>query len=260
MNIVVCLKQTLDTEERVVSRAGTVEPEDGKRVVNPYDDFALEEAIRLKEKIGGTVTVITVGPQRAEAAIRSAFAVGADEALLIHDERLFGDEYAIAETLAAAIRTRADAGKPFDLVLAGHMSVDNGASQGGPRIAELLGIPHIAAVTELVVSGSEVKARRDVEGDEETVTVKLPLLATAQQGLNEPRYPTLPGIMKAKKKPIETATAEQIGLDSARFMPKTITVERFLPPPKQPGRLMTGELHEQAAELVRLLHEEAKML
>jgi len=258
MNIVVCLKQTLDTEERVVMGAGTVEPDDGKRVVNPYDDFALEEAIRLKEKMGGSVTVICLGPQRAEAAVRTAFAIGADEAVLINDERVAGDEYTVAEALAATIRKRAEAGKPFDLILAGHMSVDNGASQGGPRIAELLGIPHVAAVTELTIAGKDVTARCDVEGDEEVVAAGLPLLITAQQGLNEPRYPTLPGIMKAKKKTIETLTAEQIGM--AAILSKTEANERFFPPSKQPGRLMKGEMAAQTAELIRLLREEAKVL
>jgi len=255
MNIVVCLKQTFDTEEKITIKDGQINEDGVEFIINPYDEYAVEEAIKLKEQFGGEVTVITVGPDRAENALRTALAMGADKAVLINDESIFGDEYTIAKVLAAAVKRNG-----FDIVLAGNVAVDDGAGQGGPRLAELLDIPQITTITKLEIDGDKVTAERDVEGDVEIIETKLPVLVTAQQGLNEPRYPSLPGIMKAKKKPLERLTAADLGIDPAEVAAKTETLEVFLPPKKQAGKILEGDLDAQAKELVSLLRNEAKVI
>jgi len=255
MNIVVCLKQTFDTEEKITIKDGQINEEGVEFIINPYDEYAVEEAIKLKEQFGGEVTVITVGPDRAESALRTALAMGADKAVLINDESLFGDEYTTAKVLAAAVKRNG-----FDIVLCGNVAVDDGAGQGGPRLAELLGIPQITTITKLEIDGDKVTAERDVEGDVEIIETKLPVLVTAQQGLNEPRYPSLPGIMKAKKKPLERLTAADLGINPEEVQPKTETVEVFLPPKKQAGKILQGDLDAQVKELVALLRNEAKVV
>lgn len=255
MNIVVCLKQTFDTEEKITIKDGQISEDGVEFIINPYDEYAVEEAIKLKEQFGGEVTVITVGPDRAENALRTALAMGADKAVLINDESLFGDEYTTAKVLAAAVKRNG-----FDIVLAGNVAVDDGAGQGGPRLAELLDIPQVTTITKLEIDGDKVTVERDVEGDVEIIETKLPLLVTAQQGLNEPRYPSLPGIMKAKKKPLERLTAADLGINPADVEAKTETLEVFLPPKKQAGKILEGELDDQVKELVSLLRNEAKVI
>ena len=255
MKILVLMKQTFDTEEEIFLVDGKLKESGVKYVINPYDEYAVEQAILLKEQQGAEVTVVSAGPARAEEALRTAVAVGADNAILIDDESLNGDEYTISKVLAAIAQKES-----YDLILAGHMSVDDGAAQIGPRVAELLGIPHISTITGLTIDGQTARAEKDVEGDLETIEVQLPALLTAQQGLNEPRYPTLPGIMKAKKKPIERVTAADLGIDVAAIGSKTETLTLNLPQKKSGGRILEGELHEQTTELVNLLRNEAKVV
>lgn len=255
MNILVVLKQTFDTEEKIAIHDGRISEDGVEFIINPYDEYAVEEAIKLKETHGGEVTVLTIGPDRAESALRTALAMGADKAVLVHDEALFGDEYTTAKVLAAAAKKVG-----FDIILAGQMAVDSGAGQGGPRLAEELGINHVATAIKLEIDGKNVRVERDVEGDIQVVETTLPVLVTAQQGLNEPRYPSLPGIMKAKKKPLERLTADDLGLTPAEVKAKTRVVDQFLPPKKQAGRILSGELSEQVSELVQLLRNEAKVV
>lgn len=255
MNILVVLKQTFDTEEKVTIQNGQICEEGVEYIINPYDEYAVEEAIKLRDEFGGEVTVITVGPSRAESALRTALAMGADKAVIVDDESLIGDEYTISKVLAAVIKDR-----PYDIILTGNMSVDNGAGQVGPRLAEELGIPHVATITKLTIEGSKATIVRDVEGDSELIEAPLPLLVTAQQGLNEPRYPSLPGIMKAKKKPMERLRADDLGLNSEEIKSKTAVVDQYLPPKKEAGRILSGDLGDQVKELVQLLRNEAKVI
>ncbi|MBP1930356.1 electron transfer flavoprotein subunit beta/FixA family protein [Ammoniphilus resinae] len=255
MNIIVVMKQTFDTEEKVSIQNGQIVEDGVEFIINPYDEYAIEEAIKLKEEFGGEVTVMTVGPSRAENALRTALAMGADKAVIVDDEELFGDEYTISKALAHVIKDR-----DYDIILTGNTSVDNGAGQVGPRLAEELGIAHVATITKLSIEGAVATLVRDVEGDTETVDVKLPLLVTAQQGLNEPRYPSLPGIMKAKKKPMERLSADDLELDPETIKAKTAIVEQYLPPKKEAGRVLSGELQDQVKELVQLLRNEAKVI
>ncbi|MGO4889257.1 electron transfer flavoprotein subunit beta/FixA family protein [Anaerobacillus sp. MEB173] len=256
MKIVVIIKQTLDTEEKLSITNGQIDHENVELILNPYDEYAVEEAVKLKEENDGEVTVITIGSEDAESALRTALAMGADNAILIEeDEDLLLDENGIAKVLAAAIKDI-----DYDIILGGNMSVDNGASQVGPRLAEELDIPHIATVTKLEINGKNVKVERDVEGDIEIIESSLPILVTAQQGLNEPRYPSLPGIMKAKKKPLEQLEIDDLDLDEADILAKSEVVDLYLPPKKETGRIFEGELKAQVEELVQILHEENKVV
>ncbi len=255
MNILVVLKQTFDTEEKIVITNGQINEDGVEFIINPYDEYAVEEAIKLKEEHGGEVTVISVGPDRAESALRTALAMGADKAVLVDDETLFGDEFTTSKVLAAVAKKEG-----FDIIIAGQTAVDSGAGQGGPRLAEELGINHVSTAVKLEVNGSTVRVERDVEGDLEVVETSLPVLITAQQGLNEPRYPSLPGIMKAKKKPLDRLSADDLGLTASDVKAKTEIVDQYLPPKKQAGRILSGDIASQATELVQLLRNEAKVV
>ena len=256
MNIIVLLKQTFDTEEKIVIQDGQIVEDGPEYVINPYDEYAVEEAVKLKETQGAQVTVVTFGPPRVESALRTALAMGADKAILIEDdESLNLDEYSISKILTAAIKDR-----DYDLILTGSMSVDNGASQVAVRVAEELNLAHIATAVELTIDSDKVTVVKDVEGNSEVIEASLPLLVTAQQGLNEPRYPSLPGIMKAKKKPIERLSIDDLELNLVESAAKTVILDQFLPPKKEAGKVLSGELSGQAQELVQLLHQEAKVI
>jgi electron transfer flavoprotein beta subunit len=255
MNILVLLKQTFDTEEKIVIQDGRIDESGVEFIINPYDEYAVEEAIKLKEEYGAAVTVMTVGSDRAKAALRTALAMGADKAVLIELQEGEVDEYTLARCLEAAVKKQS-----YDLILGGNMSVDMGAGQVAIRLAEALGIPHVATITKLTLDGTVATLERDIEGDVEIVEVSLPFLATAQQGLNEPRYPSLPGIMKAKKKPIERLSVGDLGLSNEEVSSLTTVVDQYLPAKKQAGRMLTGEIAEQVKELAKLLRTEAKVI
>ena len=163
----------------------------------------------LKEKHGGEVTVLTLGDEEAEKELRTALAMGADKAVLIDSDELEEiDQFSTATILATYLKD-----KEADIILAGNVAVDGGSGQVGPRVAEMLGIPQVTAITSLTIEDGKATLIHDVEGDEETIEVSLPVLVTTQQGLNEPRYPSLPGIMKAKKKPLETLELDDLDLE-----------------------------------------------
>lgn len=255
MNILVCLKQTFDTEERITVENGKVKEDGVKFVINPYDEYAVEEAIRLKEELGGEVTVATIGPERAEEALRTALAMGADEAVLVDDPAAFGDSFTAAKVLAKVAGR-----KQYDLIIAGNQAVDDGAGQVAVRLAEELDIPHISTLTQLVIEGDQATGHRDAEGDEEIVTATLPVLVTAQQGLNDPRYPSLIGIRKAGKKPLEHLTIADLGLSETDVAPRTEVLETYLPKPKESGKVLQGEFPDQVKELVQALHSVDKVV
>lgn len=257
MNIYVIMKRTFDTEEKIVINNGQIDDSGVEFIINPYDEYAIEEAITLREKHGGEVTVVTVDTPDSEKELRTALAMGADQAVLINSEDIYDelDQYGVAKILAAYLKD-----KEADIILAGNVAVDGGSGQVGPRVAELLEIPQITTITKLTVDGNKAVVVRDVEGDEETIEVSLPVLVTAQQGLNEPRYPSLPGIMKAKKKPLTTLELDDLDLDEDDVEAKVKVVDLFLPPKKQQGKIFSGELKEQAQQLVLSLRNEAKVI
>ncbi|GIO27759.1 electron transfer flavoprotein subunit beta/FixA family protein [Ornithinibacillus bavariensis] len=257
MNIYVLLKKTFDTEEKISVSNGRIEDDGAEFIINPYDEYAVEEAIKQRDEHGGEVTVVTVGDEDSEKQLRTALAMGADKAVLINteDDLEDGDQYTTVKILEAFFED-----KDVDLILAGNVAIDEASGQVGPRLAERLGFSYVTTITSLAIDGNTAKIDKDVEGDVEKVETTLPLLVTCQQGLNEPRYPSLPGIMKAKKKPLDELEIDDLDLDEDELEPKTKTIDIFLPPQKEAGRVLNGELEDQVKELVSLLRNEAKVL
>lgn len=248
MNIVVCVSQTPDTTTKIAVGADgkSIDSTGVKFILNPYDEFAVEEGLRLREANGGTVTLVCVGGDSAKENIRLGLAMGADKAILVKDEAR-SDSFSVASQLAGVIGEI----NP-DLVLLGRQSIDFDSAQMGPTVAELLDLPSVSFVTKLEISGTNVRAERDIEGGKEVVETTLPCVITAQKGLNEPRYPKLPDIMKAKSKPIE----ERAGSAAAA---RVETVQLQKPSEKGEGKVLEFS-PENVREIVRLLHEDAKVI
>jgi len=249
VNIYVCIKRVPDTEARIkiAGDGKSIETAGLKYVISPYDEFAIEAAIRQKEAAGsGEVTVISVGEASAAEQLRSALAMGADRAVLLKGQPTM-DGLATARALAEEIR-----GGNADLILLGMKAIDDDQQQVGPMLAELLGVPCVTVVAEMEFEDGKVVCHREIEGGVEIVEAPLPAVVTLTKGKYEPRYPSLKGIMAAKKKPLEEKEAK---LGNAR-----ITVQSLQPPPERPAGRIVGEGADAAPELVRLLREEAKVI
>jgi electron transfer flavoprotein beta subunit len=249
VNITVCIKRTPDTETRVgIADDGvSIDPKGVKYIVSPYDEMAVEAALRTKESAGdGQVTVLTLGSEDSVETLRSGLAMGADAALLLQGDVTM-DGLATAKALAAELENRDDA-----LVLFGVKAVDDDQQQVGPMVATLLGRPCVTAVASFEVADGRITCHREVEGGTEVVEVALPAVLTVTKGAFEPRYASLKGIMAAKRKPLErkeaTAQASRLTVDALE-----------LPPARPEGRVV-GEGPEAVTELVRLLREEAKVI
>jgi len=264
VNIIVCLKQVPDTETqiKIAPDGQSIVQDDIKWVMNPYDEFGVEEALRLKEKFGGEVTVVGLGPKRVTESIRTALAMGADKGILISDDALEGsDSLATAKALAAVIKDL-----EYDLIFTGQRGIDDDMGIVGASLAEFLGIPQLSLILKLEVAedGKSLKAHRPVEGQTLVLESNLPALITAQKGLNEPRYASLPGIMKAKKKPLEEKSLADLGLDPSEIgqdARKLKILALSSPPERGAGKIVDGETpQEKAAALAKLLHEEAKVI
>ena len=262
MKIVVAIKQVPDTETKIAIGADgkSIDESSVTWIVNPYDEYAVEEALKIKEAKGaGEVIVVSIGPARVASALRTCLAVGADRALHLNDAAFEGsDSLGIATILAAAIKPIAP-----DIIFAGQYAVGTDNRQVGMMLAELLDLPHVSVVTKLEMKEGGIVAHREIEGGHELVESTLPCLITAQKGLNEPRYASLKGIMAAKKKPIEEKDAAAIGVDKATvgLAGARLRVSRLeLPPPKQAGRIFKDDVETATREVVRLLHEEAKVI
>lgn len=259
MNSVVCIAQVPDTEARIkIAADGRHIDETGiKFIVSPYDEFALEEAIRAKEKSGGDVTVISFGPDRVQQALRECLARGATKALHVKGESGDADSLGIAKVLAAAIKS-----VPHDVVFFGKQGVGTDNSLVGPMVAELLGYPQINVVTHMEIGDGKLTAHRELEGAEDVIEAPLPAVITAQKGLNEPRYASLKGIMAAKKITIDVKSLSDLGLSDADIVNQRVTVVSLeLPPEKSGGRKIDGSDAAAAAkEIVKYIREEAKAL
>ncbi|MCM3634201.1 MULTISPECIES: electron transfer flavoprotein subunit beta/FixA family protein [Paenibacillus] len=266
MKIIVLMKQTFDTEEKVEITNGMIEEHGAKFVINPYDEYALEEALRIKEQNGAEVIAITVGPERSSVALRTGLALGIDQAIMICDAEHGDHSYRIAALLAEVIKPL----KP-DLILAGLFAVDSGSGSVALQVAQLLQLPHASAAVKLRLgtaeelliedapwSGTLALVDRDVEGDVETVVIPLPAVVTAQQGLNDPRYPSLPGIMKAKKKAIiERYPSELLAEVNQDDLSSSLTVRTalFPPSPRSAGKRLSGDGSQQTKQLLHSLIE-----
>jgi len=261
LNIIVCMKRTPDTATKIAVKDGQIDPAClDTWIINPYDEYAIEESLQLKDKVGGgKVTLVSVGPPEAQETIRKGLAMGCDEAVHLVDDAFVGlDPMGAAKVLAAAIQKVGN----FDLVYTGWKGVDEDHGQTGIYLAEFLDMPHVSMVVKInEVGDAEAEVEREVEGGHELVHTSLPAVFTAQKGDHEPRYPTLRGIMGAKKKPFQTWSAADLGLDADELQPVQTTLSVSIPPQRQAGRIVEGETVEaKARELARLLREEAKVI
>jgi len=231
-------------------------------VVNPYDEFGVEEGLRIKEQLRtGSVTVITIGPEKASEVLRSCLALGADHAIHLKEFALAGgDAYSTAVVLAAALKKGC-----YDIIFFGKHAIDSDSGAVAIHVAEFMGLPHVGCINKLVLYPDERRAiaNRQIEGAIEVVETPLPAIFTCQKGLNEPRYATLAGIMKAKQKQLTVLTLNDIGLseDQVGIKGARLVVEHFeAPPGRKAGKIVEGDPDTAVAELIRLLHEEAKIL
>jgi electron transfer flavoprotein beta subunit len=255
MKILVCLKQVPHKDARLEVRAdGAWIKEDGiKFEINDYDTYALELALRLKDKDASTeVVVATIGPERTTQALRNALGMGADRAIQISDDALSGaDSLGTAKALAAAARDGS-----FDLVVTGLMSDDANHALTGPMLAELLGMPSATAVVKAEFKNGEVEVERELEGGAlEVVAAPLPCLLSVQTGMNDVRYPSLKGIMAAKKKPLDKKTLADLGLAADAVAPRVRVEKLYVPPKGQGAELLKGSVDEQVSRAVGKIKE-----
>lgn len=255
MRLMVCLKQTFDTEAKIqLDARGQIDPSDVNHIINPFDEFAVEEALCLKEKWGGEVVVISSGSDRVQESLRQTLAMGADRAVLITG--VDGDNAAVAEALAAVVQKEG-----FDLLLCGWRAIDDQSAQVPGRLAEILRIPLVNMVTKLELrqepEGNGGTAWTEVEGGSQVVEFPLPAIITAQRGLNKPRYPSMKGILQAKKKELKTVTTTDLGVS---IMVKSENVSYSLPEQRQAGKIIQVEPTEAAVKLAEFLHFEAKVI
>ena len=263
MNIIVCIKQVPDTTNvRIDPETNTLVRSGVQSIINPFDTYAIEEAIRLKEKFGGIVTVITMGPPQAEEALREAISLGADEAVLISDRAFAGsDTWATSYTLSRAIPK---IGK-FDIIICGKQAIDGDTAQVGPGIAAFLDIPQITFVKKIEdvkmekPGNGHIKVERMTEEGYDIIESPLPCLITVVKEINEPRLPSLKGKMRAKKIEIKKLEAKDLDADPDSLGLKgspTKVVKIFTPPPRKGGQILEGEAKDVSAKLVELLKGE----
>ena len=260
MNILVFVKRVPDTESRIRIHhdAKSILEEGLNFVISPYDEYAMEAALRLKQAKGGTVRVITVGREDSLQVLRKCLAMGADEAALVKDETAETYDGLRTARLIARVAERKFPGA--DLLLFGKQAVGTDNSQVPAMVAELLGLPQANVVTKLEIEGTTGTAICEVEGGSEKVVFSLPAVVSAQKGLNEPRYETLKGIMAAKKKEIPVIKLEELGLSAGEIAPQVVVAGIEVPPQRKAGKILQGDPASVARELVELLHNEAKVI
>ena len=248
MNIIVCVNHVPDTETkiRIAPDNLTIDKSGVNYMLSPYDEIAVEEALRMREKFKGTVTVMSLGPDTHKETLRKALAMGVDKAVLLKDDGV-RDSHAVAAGLVDELKKL----QP-DVILFGKQSIDYDDAQVGTLVAEMLGIPSVGVVVKIDIQDGSVVCEREIEGGHEVVETRMPAVFLAQKGLNEPRYPSLKGIMAAKSKPIEEKPAPV-----ASIRVETIRLKK--PPAKGAGKTV-GTDKTAVPELLRLLHEEAKIL
>ena len=258
MKIVVCVKYVPDTaiKMKIAGDGKAVDLTGVAYVVNPYDEFAVEEALKIKEKLGGEVVVVGAGAETATQGLRTCLAMGADSAVLIKDTELENaDSFITGTVLAKVCHTLAP-----DLIIFGKhaIGVDNG--QVPSVVAEQLDMPQVSVVTKLEITEKTFSAERDIEGAQEVIEGSLPVVITAQKGLNTPRLASLKGIMAAKKKTITIQSPSDLGLTADELKPRVAVELITMPPSRPPGKILKGEVAETVPQLVKLLHEEAKVI
>jgi electron transfer flavoprotein beta subunit len=261
MKILVLIKQTPDTETKIKLSADGKAIEQGeiKYIINPYDEFAIEEALKIKEKLGtGEVVIASFGGDATKELIIKGLAMGGDRGLLISNAGAEAtDSLGIAKVLAGAVKA-----EKADIVFCGKQAIDDDNMHVGTMVAEFIGAPHVNVVTKFELNGNVARVEREVEGGQvEVYDVTLPAVFGAHKSLNTPRYASLPGIMKAKKKPLDLKTPADFGVDAASLKAKSVTKGYKYPPEKPKGKVFAGEPVEAMVEkVVKLLREEAKVI
>jgi electron transfer flavoprotein beta subunit len=261
MKILVGLKHVPDTETKIkVEDDGVSLVEAGvKFVMSPFDEYAVEEALKLKEAAGeGEVLLVCAGPEGATATLRQGLAMGADRAVLIEDPRFDRADGLVRASALASVATQ----ESPDLILLGKQGVGTDEGQTGPMLGDLLDLPHVTSVGTLEIVDGRFTAHREIEGAVEIMEGSLPVILSCDKGLNEPRYASLKGIMQAKKKTIDVRSAADAGIeDSALGDGRMVVWEKVeLPAPRSGARLLEGEVEDQVRELVRCLREEEKVI
>ncbi|MBE7413194.1 MAG: electron transfer flavoprotein subunit beta/FixA family protein [Leptospiraceae bacterium] len=253
MKVIVLVKQVPDTETSIKLGDKSINESGIKWIISPYDEFAIEEGIKIREKSGGEVIAVSVGPDRTQEVLRTAYAMGVDKAVHIKaDTYNTFDSIYTSELIANFVKS-----ENADIIIGGRQSIDSDSSQVVVQVAERLGVPHIILALKLEFDGNKVKATREVEGGTAVVETVTPVVVTAQKGLNEPRYPSLKGILSAKKKPIDVKQAADFGSGASKI--EVVSLEP--PPPRIPGRkLEAGDATGFAQQLVKALREEAKVI
>ncbi|MCX5706069.1 MAG: electron transfer flavoprotein subunit beta/FixA family protein [Candidatus Omnitrophica bacterium] len=258
MNIIVCIKQVPETTEvRINPETNTLIREGVKSIINPFDMYAIEEAVRLKERFGGKITVLTMGPPQADSALREAISMGADEGYLVCDRAFAGsDTWATSYTLAGAIKKIGQ----FDLIICGKQASDGDTAQVGPGIATHLNIPQVTYVKKIEEAQDKLmRVERMMEEGYEVIETALPALFTVVKEINEPRIPSLKGLMRAKSAKINLLTQKELNLDPQQIGlcgSPTQVVKIFTPPQREGGQILKGEVSEIASQLVGLLKDE----
>ncbi len=258
MKIVVCVNYVPDTAIKVklTADAKALDLADVAYVVNPYDEFAVEEALQIRERLGGEVVVVGAGPDKASVGLRTCLAMGADSAIHVKDDAIDkADAFAVGSVLAKVC-----SGLKPDVLFFGKHSIGVDDGQVSAVVAEQLNLPQVSVVVKLEIQDGKFRAEREIEGAREVLEGSLPAVFTAQKGLNTPRYASLKGIMAAKKKQIEVRTLESLGLSADSLTPRVAVQKIALPPSRPPGKILKGEVSQTVSELVRLLHEEAKVI
>ncbi|MFA9452284.1 MAG: electron transfer flavoprotein subunit beta [Candidatus Aminicenantaceae bacterium] len=260
MNIFVFIKRVPDTESKIrIDHENNCIIEEGLNfVMSPYDEYAVEEALQIRESKGGTVTVFSVGPEEALIVLKKALAMGADEAVLIRDDA--PESYDGLRTSRIIAETIKQKYSEYELILFGKQSMGADNAQVPAMVAELLGLPQVSVITQLELEGNTGRALREIEGASEKVIVPLPAVVSAQKGLNEPRYETLKGIMMAKRKQIPVITTAELGLSDEQLAPQLTIVRMETPPVREAGKIVEGDAAETAQQLVDFLHKEAKVI
>jgi len=255
MKIIVCIKQVPDAKDvRLDPETNTLAREGVQSIMNPYDQHAVEEAVSLKEQLGGEVTVLSMGPPQAEEVLKQAVSCGADNAVLISDRAFAGaDTWATSYTLAKAVQKIGD----FDLILCGKQAIDGDTAQVGPGLAIQLDIPFVTCIQKIrEANDTELVMERMMDDGYDVLAANYPVLLTVVKDINQPRVPSLKGKMKAKKVKIQVLSAEDVGADSTKIGlagSPTQVVDVFPPPPRGERCLLTGTIDEQVEQLVKKL-------
>jgi electron transfer flavoprotein beta subunit len=253
MDVIVCVKHVPETAEadiKIDSAGKSIEKTGLVFDINEWDDYALEEAVQIKEKHGGTVTAITIGPEDTDSTLRKCLARGADNAIRLTDPKFEGaDSYAIAKILRNVVKNM-----PFNIILTGALAGDDGYTATGPILAELLGIPHVTMVKKIEFNSGIAKVNRELEGGlEEIIEVKLPAVLTIQTGINEPRYVSIMGIRKAMQREIKVLGLADIGLKEDEINPWTKIEKMYVPPVEKQAEFLEGNPEEVAMKIAELL-------